>query len=74
MPRQCPKCLRHSEKIRVVETDPKTKKKWSILTCPDCKYKSDLEEYKRPSRNTSTSFLYETPEEDLDDGGEEDIN
>lgn len=74
MSNQCPKCMYHRDKIKVIETDPKTKKKWLISLCPECKYKSDIEEYKRPSRNSSPSYFHEAPREDFDESGEEDIN
>lgn len=45
---QCPKCLYHKDRIKIVKTDPKTKKKWHVLTCPECNYESDIEEYKYP--------------------------
>ena len=44
---KCLKCGRHRERIKVLKSDPKTRKKWLILTCPACDYESDIEVYTR---------------------------
>lgn len=53
---QCPSCLRHKERIKIVKVDKKTKKKWYILTCPSCDYESDIEEYREDKTNKSSSY------------------
>lgn len=74
MARQCPKCLRHSERLKIVKTDPDTKKKWLITTCPDCNYESDLDEFKEtkerksPRNNSSTVYKHPPTVKGFDEG------
>lgn len=74
VPYQCKKCLRHVDRHKIVKIDPKTKKKWLILTCPDCDYESDIEEFKRPNRNSSSSYFYPAPGESPDEDRDEDAD
>lgn len=53
---QCSQCGRHSERIRIIKVDKK-RKKWYILTCPDCGKESDVEEYKKSNHYSSPSYF-----------------
>lgn len=47
----CKNCQRHATPIRILKTDPKTHKRWYVITCPKCEYESDIEPYKRKSKD-----------------------
>lgn len=64
----CQKCGRHHERLRIIKTDKATRKKWYVLTCPDCSFESDIEEYKRPNHNSSETNKLSSPPEGSDEG------
>jgi endogenous inhibitor of DNA gyrase (YacG/DUF329 family) len=42
---KCPKCGRTIYPLRILKIDPKTKKKFYLISCPMCEKEFDIEDY-----------------------------